>query len=70
MSKDSLNSLLTRLHEHKTGIPIGVFSVCSSHPAILESTLKYSRGEDFPVLIETTCNQVNQFGGYSGLTPN
>jgi len=70
MSKDSLNSLLARLHEHKTGIPIGVFSVCSSHPAIIENTLKYSRGEDFPVLIETTCNQVNQFGGYSGLTPN
>jgi len=70
MSKDSLNLLRARLHEHKTGIPTGVFSVCSSHPAILENTLKYARGEDFPVLIETTCNQVNQFGGYSGLTPN
>ena len=22
-----------------------------------------------PVLIESTCNQVNQFGGYSGMTP-
>jgi len=69
MSEDSLNSLRTRLKENKSGLPVGVFSVCSSHPAILESTLKYSRGEDFPVLIETTCNQVNQFGGYSGLTP-
>jgi D-tagatose-1,6-bisphosphate aldolase subunit GatZ/KbaZ len=69
MSEDSLNSLRTRLQENKSGLPIGVFSVCSSHPAILESTLNYSRGEDFPVLIETTCNQVNQFGGYSGLTP-
>jgi D-tagatose-1,6-bisphosphate aldolase subunit GatZ/KbaZ len=70
MSKDSLNSLRARLQEHKTGLPIGVFSVCSSHPVILESTLKYSSGEDFPVLIETTCNQVNQFGGYSGQTPS
>jgi len=69
MSEDSLNLLRTRLQENKSGLPIGVFSVCSSHPAILESTLNYSRGEDFPVLIETTCNQVNQFGGYSGLTP-
>jgi len=69
MSEDSLNSLRTRLQENKSGLPIGVFSVCSSHPAVLESTLNYSRGEDFPVLIETTCNQVNQFGGYSGLTP-
>jgi len=44
--------------------------VCSSHPAVIESTLNYSAGEDFPLLIESTCNQVNQFGGYSGQTPS
>jgi len=70
MSQDSLDILRSRLHENKKGIPFGVFSVCSSHPAVIESTLNYSAGEDFPLLIESTCNQVNQFGGYSGQTPS
>ncbi len=24
---------------------------------------------NIPLLIESTCNQVNQFGGYTGMTP-
>ncbi|MGB2962522.1 MAG: class II D-tagatose-bisphosphate aldolase, non-catalytic subunit [Anaerolineales bacterium] len=69
MSKNPLAILQSRLQENKGGTPFGVFSVCSSHPAVIESTLNYSAGKDFPVLIESTCNQVNQFGGYSGKTP-
>ena len=49
----------------KWGAARGIPSICSSHPWVLRNAL---RGE-FPVLIESTCNQVNQFGGYTGMTP-
>ena len=44
----------------------GVVSVCSAHPTVIEASLKHL-GERR--LIEATCNQVNQEGGYTGLTP-
>ena len=52
-------------------VPRGIVSVCSAHPFVLEAALRYRRvtGRDCPVLIESTCNQVNQFGGYTGWTP-
>jgi D-tagatose-1,6-bisphosphate aldolase subunit GatZ/KbaZ len=49
----------------KRGQARGIPSVCSAHPHILGQTLKAFK---FP-LIEATCNQVNQFGGYTGMTP-
>ena len=69
MAQNPLATLQNRLQENKKGAPLGVFSVCSSNPAVIKSTLNYSAGKDYPVLLESTCNQVNQFGGYSGQTP-
>jgi D-tagatose-1,6-bisphosphate aldolase subunit GatZ/KbaZ len=56
----------------KRGEAKGIPSICSAHPwvlkAAMQKTLKVS--ETFGVLlIEATCNQVNQFGGYTGMTP-
>ena len=49
----------------KRGEARGIVSVCSAHPYVLKQTLKAFERP----LIEATCNQVNQFGGYTGLTP-
>lgn len=49
----------------KRGEVKGITSVCSAHPFVIEQTLKMF---EYP-LIEATCNQVNQFGGYTGMTP-
>ncbi len=46
----------------------GLVSICSAHPIVLEMILQYTP-PDKPMLIESTCNQVNQFGGYTGMTP-
>lgn len=54
---------------HHFGEPRGLTSVCSAHPLVLEAALKHGLARKKPVLIEATCNQVNQFGGYTGLTP-
>jgi D-tagatose-1,6-bisphosphate aldolase subunit GatZ/KbaZ len=53
-----------------TGKPIrGISSVCSAHPLVIEAALRRGKAEGAAVLIEATCNQVNQEGGYTGMTP-
>ncbi len=52
------------------GIPLGIASICSSHPLVVEAALRHAKENGTFVLIEATCNQVNQFGGYTGMTPS
>lgn len=54
---------------HHFGPPMGWTSVCSTHPLVIEAALRHGLARGKPVLIEATCNQVNQFGGYIGQTP-
>jgi len=53
------------LAAQKRGETRGVTSVCSAHPYVIKQTLMVFERP----LIEATCNQVNQFGGYTGMTP-
>lgn len=64
-----MNALQTLLREHKAGACVGVPSVCSSHPLVLEAALQVAGPNGAHALIEATANQVNQFGGYTGMTP-
>lgn len=47
----------------------GITSVCSAHPLVLRAALRLAAESGRPALIEATCNQVNQQGGYTGLSP-
>lgn len=47
----------------------GIPSVCSAHPLVIEAALRRAGAEGVPALVEATCNQVNQEGGYTGMTP-
>ncbi len=53
----------------KRGEAKGIVSVCSAHPHVIKQTLRVSKTLRVSPLIEATCNQVNQFGGYTGMTP-
>src|SRR5215203_4614057 len=53
----------------KRGEAKGLTSVCSAHPYVIKQTLIVSKIFRVSPLIEATCNQVNQFGGYTGMTP-
>ena len=59
----------TLIARHKAGEHIGKCSVCSAHPLDIEAALAFDRNSTRKVLIEATSNQVNQFGGYTGMTP-
>ncbi|MDE0305710.1 MAG: class II D-tagatose-bisphosphate aldolase, non-catalytic subunit [Albidovulum sp.] len=51
------------------GQRLGIASVCSAHPVVIEAALEMARDQGATVLIEATCNQVNQDGGYTGMAP-
>src|SRR5690554_3077930 len=51
------------------GHPAGITSVCSAHPIVIEAALLLAMETGRVALIEATCNQVNQEGGYTGMTP-
>lgn len=53
----------------KRGEIRGIPSICSAHPTVLRASLLHAQENHDPVLIESTCNQVNQYGGYTGMTP-
>jgi D-tagatose-1,6-bisphosphate aldolase subunit GatZ/KbaZ len=50
----------------KHGKAKGITSICSAHPWVLKAAMQKNMRH---LLIEATCNQVNQFGGYTGMTP-
>ncbi len=51
------------------GIQQGVYSVCCAHPQVIRAALELARDRKQVAVIESTCNQVNQDGGYMGMTP-
>ena len=47
----------------------GIYSICSAHPWVLAAAMKQALADDTPLVIESTSNQVDQFGGYTGMKP-
>ena len=64
-----MTTLLDLAPARRSGRPRGIASICSAHPDVIETTLAHGRERGREVLIEATCNQVNQEGGYTGMTP-
>jgi D-tagatose-1,6-bisphosphate aldolase subunit GatZ/KbaZ len=61
-----LRNVLQRNRESGRG---GTYAVCSAHPQVLDAAVQQAI-EDCSVLhVESTSSQVNQFGGYTGQTP-
>ncbi|MFE0018553.1 D-tagatose-bisphosphate aldolase, class II, non-catalytic subunit [Mesorhizobium sp. NPDC059054] len=63
------SALRQLLRNRMPKLPRGITSVCSAHPLVIEAALKHAASEGSAALIEATCNQVNQEGGYTGMTP-
>lgn len=54
---------------NRGGEPIGLPCFCTANEHVLRSVLSYAARTGLPTVIEATCNQVNQEGGYTGMTP-
>jgi D-tagatose-1,6-bisphosphate aldolase subunit GatZ/KbaZ len=64
-----VNQLWDTIRRHKAGEKTGIYSICSAHPTILEAAMRQAADDGSYVLIEATSNQVDQFGGYTGMRP-
>jgi len=65
-----MSSLLQdHLAKRKAGIASAVYSVCSAHPWVIRAAAEQAAHGRSLLLIEATSNQVNQFGGYTGMRP-
>ncbi|MDR0497262.1 MAG: class II D-tagatose-bisphosphate aldolase, non-catalytic subunit [Treponema sp.] len=65
---ESTETLIKILGANKKGVATGVYSVCSAHKTCLEASMLQAKENDSLLLVESTSNQVNQFGGYTGMT--
>jgi D-tagatose-1,6-bisphosphate aldolase subunit GatZ/KbaZ len=70
MSGQRMSWLADTIGRHKSGEAVGVYSVCSAHPTVVEAAFVQAAADGTHVLIEATSNQVDQFGGYTGLRPS
>ena len=58
------------VQRQNSGEPVGLTSVCSAHPLVIEAAVLQARDTGGDVLVEATSNQVDQTGGYTGMRPN
>lgn len=63
------NQLKKLVQLQGAGESVGIYSVCSANEYVIRSAIAYGKAQGIPVLIEATANQVNQFGGYTGMQP-
>ncbi|MEG1003516.1 class II D-tagatose-bisphosphate aldolase, non-catalytic subunit [Clostridium sp.] len=54
---------------YKNGEEVGIFSVCCSNQYVIEAAMERLKDTSMHLLIESTANQVDQFGGYTGMKP-
>ncbi|MBQ8074603.1 MAG: class II D-tagatose-bisphosphate aldolase, non-catalytic subunit [Oscillospiraceae bacterium] len=65
-----MDALRRMLKNRQNGLKFaGIPSFCTANGLVIEACLKQALRFDDCVLIEATANQVNQYGGYTGMKP-
>jgi D-tagatose-1,6-bisphosphate aldolase subunit GatZ/KbaZ len=57
------------LRGNRCGEGLGIYSICSANRFVLEAGMMQAARDGSLLLVESTSNQVNQYGGYTGKTP-
>ena len=66
---NNMHPLKAIVHKQKNGITIGIYSACTANEYVILAAMERAAKSNDYLLIEATANQVNQFGGYTGMTP-
>ncbi len=64
-----MNYLKDIVKSQKSGIYAGCYSACTANKWVIEAVFEKAKELDTYAVIEATANQVNQFGGYTGMKP-
>ncbi len=67
--KEAIDIFLELMSLNRKGIKKGVYSVCTANADELEACFNQAKADKTILLVESTSNQVDQFGGYTGLKP-
>lgn len=57
------------IEQNRSGMPVGLPCFCTANDHVLRTVLDHAARTGLPTVIEATCNQVNQDGGYTGMMP-
>lgn len=57
------------IRRNRSSEAVGVYAVCSAHPAVIGAAAHQAKTNDSVLHVESTSSQVNQFGGYTGQNP-
>ena len=63
------DTFLDILERNRRGEAVGVYSICSANRDVIQAGMLQSIEDDSLVLVESTSNQVDQNGGYTGMKP-
>lgn len=66
---NALDEFVAKLERNRSGQGGVAVSVCSAHPLVLRAAFRSALRFDTFALIESTSNQVDQYGGYTGMKP-
>ncbi len=63
------NPLKNIVRLQKEGKQVGIYSACTSNGIVLRACMQRAKETKSILLIEATANQVDQYGGYTGMKP-
>jgi len=63
-----MNDIASLINRNRNGEQVGLPCFCTANEHVLRSVFQYAKLHSVPAVIEATCNQVNQDGGYTGMT--
>jgi len=63
------NTLKNIVVKNISGEQTGIYSICSANEFVINASVNFAKKNDTHLLVEATSNQVDQFGGYTGMTP-
>ena len=61
-------NIIDKINNNRAGELVGLPCFCTANELVIRSILQYAKQYQVPAVIEATCNQVNQDGGYTGMT--
>ena len=64
-----MNYMTNIVKLQKQGEAVGIYSACTGNLLVLEACMRYAKRTNTVLLIEATANQVDQYGGYTGMKP-
>ena len=60
--------IISLINRNRAGETVGLPCFCTANEQVLRSVFQYAQIYGVPAVVEATCNQVNQEGGYTGMT--